>query len=184
MGKATFIAILRGINVSGQKKILMTELKDLLATQGLDQVQTYIQSGNIVFRYRENMDNESLEQKIEKAIDVKFNFEVPVVVRRLEELKKIVADNPFLNEKNMDESKLHITFLAQIPDAAYIKDIQKISYSPDRFILGEKEIYLYCPVNYGNTKLSNTFFERKLKTNATTRNWKTVNKLIELGNMS
>lgn len=184
MAKVTFVAILRGINVSGKRKIMMAELKQLLAAKGFEQVQTYIQSGNIIFHAPATSSNRALESKITKIIFEQYNFEVPVIVRTWEELKQVVAGNPFLKEKNVDENKLHVTFLSEIPAVECIKDIRKITYPPDRFILEEKEVYLHCPVNYGETKLSNTFFEKKLKVNATTRNWKTVNKLTELGNGS
>lgn len=184
INKAIFIAILRGINVSGKRKILMTDLQHLLMTKGFEQVQTYIQSGNVIFHAPETSANGSLESRIAKAVLEQYHFGVPVIVRKREELVQVVAGNPFIKEKGIDESKLHVTFLAETPAAACVSDIQKMTYPPDRFIIKGREVYLYCPVNYGETRLSNAFFEQKLKVSATTRNWKTVNKLVELSGIS
>jgi len=176
----TFISILRGINVSGQKKILMADLKSLYESQKFSDVSTYIQSGNVSFKTNEKLSDVQLAQKIEKAIYKKYSFEVPVIIRNEDELIKITSSNPFLKEKSIDIKKLHVTFLSQIPDNAEIKNITEVDYSPDRFIITGKEIYLHIPESYGETKLSNNFFEKKLKVKATTRNWNTVNQLLEM----
>ena len=96
-------------------------------------------------------------------------------------METAVTNNPFIGQDGIDIEKLHITFLASVPDTASLEKISQYDYPPDKFIILQKEVYLYCPGGYGNTKLSNTFFENKLKTTATTRNWKTVNTLAELG---
>jgi len=176
----TFISILRGINVSGQKKILMTELKALYESLKFSDVNTYIQSGNVSFKTKEKLSDIQIAVKIEKAIYKKYAFEVPVIIRNEDELKKIISSNPFLKGKGIDIKKLHVTFLSQIPGDAEIKNISEVDYSPDRFAIHGKEIYLHIPESYGETKLSNNFFEKKLKVKATTRNWKTVNKLLEM----
>jgi len=176
----TFISILRGINVSGQKKILMADLKTLYEKLKFKEVTTYIQSGNVAFKGEEKWKDIKLAQKIEGAIFKKYNFQVPVIIRSKEELKKIISSNPFLKEKNIDTKKLHVTFLSEIPAKTNVESIEDIDFSPDIFILNGKEIYLHIPVSYGETKLSNNFFENKLKVKATTRNWNTVNKLLEM----
>lgn len=176
----TFISILRGINVSGQKKILMTDLKSLYESLKFSDVKTYIQSGNASFKTNEKLSDVQLAQKIEKAIYKKYSFEVPVIIRNEDELKKITSSNPFLKEKGIDIKKLHVTFLSQIPGKAEIDNISEVDYSPDKFIITGKEIYLHIPESYGETKLSNNFFEKKLKVKATTRNWNTVNQLLEM----
>jgi len=176
----TFIAILRGINVSGQKKILMTDLKALYESLEFTDVTTYIQSGNVVFKNGGKISDLGLAKKIETAIEKKYNFQVPVIIRNIEELEKIISNNPFLKEKNIAIEKLHVTFLSRAPNENNIKGIENIDFSPDRsFIIG-KEVFLHIPESYGETKLSNKFFENKLKVTATTRNWKTVNKLFEI----
>ena len=174
-----FVAILRGINVAGSKPIKMDDLKKMFSDLKLKNVSTYIQSGNIFFE-SDISDQKKLEGLISNGILKVFKFEVPVIIRNSDELKVIIEKNPFLKEKNIDVTKLHVTFLSAIPDKTYINSIKETAYEPDRFIIKEREIYLYCPNGYGNTKLNNNFFENKLKLKATTRNWKTVLKLYEL----
>lgn len=176
----TFISILRGINVSGQKKILMADLKSLYENLKFKDVKTYIQSGNVVFKSDEKLSDIDLARKIEITINKKYNFHVPIIIRSKEELGKIILSNPFLKEKNLDVKKLHVTFLSQIPAKKSVESMKEINYSPDQFIISGKEIYLHIPESYGETKLSNNFFEKKLKVSATTRNWNTVNKLFEM----
>lgn len=96
-------------------------------------------------------------------------------------MKKVMASNPFLKQKGTDIERLFVTFLADTPNKTEKDKIEKLDYSPDNFIMNGKEIYLYCPNGYGRTKLNNNFFENKLKVTATTRNWNTVNKLVEMG---
>ncbi len=176
----TFISILRGINVSGQRKIRMADLKELYESLGFSDVKTYIQSGNVIFKSVSNISGIQLAKKIEKAISERYLFDVPVMIRTGKELEKIILDNPFVKEKNMDVKKLHVTFLSETPDKEEIEQIKDTNFSPDQFIIKGKEIYLHIPGSYAETKLSNKFFENKLKVSATTRNWNTVNKLLEM----
>ena len=176
----TFISILRGINVSGQKKILMADLKALYENLKFSEVKTYIQSGNVIFKSDSKLSDLQFAEKIKREILKNFKFEVPVIIRTKEELKKIIAQNPFMEEKNIDLKKLHATFLSETPAKEKIEQIKEVDFSPDQFIIKGKEIYLHIPNSYGETKLSNNFFEKKLKVTATTRNWNTVNKLFEL----
>ena len=121
-----------------------------------------------------------LALQIEQAITAQYKFDVPVIIRSVQALKNAISNNPFLNKSNVDVEKLHVTFLAEIPSPSALEAISKFNYPPDEFIIVGKDIYLHCPINYGETKLSNSFFENKLKVKATTRNWKTTNKLLEL----
>ena len=175
----TYIAMLRGINVSGQKMIKMEALRVALAELGLNNIRTYIQSGNIIFESPEK-ESGSLVKLIEAKILEKFGFQVPVIIRTPNEIKDAIATNPFLKTDSLDNAKLYLTFLAEIPGPDKIEKLNTFSYSPEEFILINKDVYLYCPSGYGNAKLNNNFFENKLKTKATTRNWQTVNKLLEL----
>lgn len=144
------------------------------------EVATYIQSGNVVFKSDSKLSDIRLAQKIEKAIVAKYNFDVPVIIRSIEEWKNAISQNPFAKEKNIDLKKLHVTFLSEEPSVENVETINSTDYSPDQFVIKGKEIYLYIPESYGETKLSNNFFEKKLKVKATTRNWNTVNKLVEM----
>jgi uncharacterized protein (DUF1697 family) len=172
----TYISILRGINVSGSKMIMMETLRNIYENLGFINVQTYIQSGNIVFRYKK-ISLSNLQKKIADAIFETTGFEVPVLVKELDELRTIFNNNPFLKKRKEDINFLHVTFLSDFPSKEGMDRIKE-AYLPDEFIYSEKNIYLFCPNGYGNTKLNNNFFENKLKLSATTRNWKTVTALI------
>lgn len=176
----TYIAILRGINVSGHKPIKMEALRSLCEDLGFKNTKTYIQSGNIVFQFKKMKLPELVKILANKIEDV-FGFDVPVMVKEAEEIQTVLQNNPFLNKRKEDIVKLHVTFLNQEPDKAAIDKIKETQYASDEFIISGKAIYLFCPNGYGNTKLNNTFFENKLKVMATTRNWKTV---TELANMA
>lgn len=176
---ATYISILRGINVSGQKKVPMKELHSLYQSLGFSDVATYIQSGNVVFKTVDK-NPKDLVSLIEEKINGHFGFRVPVLVRSAEEMKQVLGSNPFLAEKGIEEDKLHVTFLDELPVQANIDKLNSYDFPPDRFTLSGKEVYVYCPNGYGRTKIHNNFFENKLKVGATTRNWKTVNTLAEM----
>ena len=176
----TYISILRGINVSGQKKILMSDLKDIFNKLAFKNITTYIQSGNVVFQSEAKLSDIELAEKIGTAILKKYDFKVPVIIRRQEELEKILLTNPFIKDKNINIERLYVTFLSEKPNPVLKESTEKLDYSPDKFYIMEKEVFLYTPGGYGETKLSNNFFENKLKITATTRNWKTVNKLFEI----
>jgi len=174
----TYISILRGINV-GNKQVNMKELKALFEGLGFERVQTYIQSGNVIFQ-KEKTSELDLVGQLEKAISSKFGFDVPVIVRDTKEWEKTVNNNPFLKEKDIKTDKLHVTFLSEEPEKSNLDKANSYNYEPDRFIIIGKDVYVYCPNGYGITKINNAFFESKLKVSATTRNWKTVNELYKL----
>ena len=172
----TYISLLRGINVSGQKKVNMKELKEVYEGLGLENVRTYIQSGNVVFNHKKTP-VKKLIANLEQAIAENFGFDVPVQIRTKAELERIIAENPFLKEKGLELEKNYVIFLAKEPDKAQLEKVNDLSYAPERFIISGTTIYFYCPNGYGNAKLNNNLFESKLKVSATTRNWKTVNVL-------
>lgn len=174
-----YISILRGINVSGQKSIRMADLKALYESLGFKAVQTYIQSGNVLFETSKG-DGQALAAKIEKAIAKQYGFEVPVLLRSAAELNALIAANPYSERRDIDTNRLYLTFLAEVPAKEALERTKACNFPPDEFSIAGKEVYLHVPHSYGNTKLSNTFFENKLKVKATTRNWKTVLQLAEL----
>ncbi len=179
----TYISILRGINVSGHNLIKMKVLQEMFGKLGYRNVITYIQSGNVVFDTTPT-DILTLEKIISGAIVQSFGFDIPVMVFERETLKNIAEQNVFISERQLDHTKLHVTFLSGIPEKLLTDGIQHEIYLPDEFFISGKSVYLFCPNGYGNTKLSNTFFEKKLKVRATTRNWKTLIELIELSGRS
>lgn len=175
-----YVAILRGINVGKGRKVLMTDLKNLLAKLGLKHIQTYIQSGNVMFDLRQPESLVVLEDGLNQAISGTFGFDIPVIIRTAREMEESVANNPFLKEDGADIDKLHLTFLKDVPAPELLKKIKEFQFSPDQFEIIGKDVFVHCPNGYGQTKITNDFFEKKLKVQATTRNWKTVQKLHEL----
>jgi len=176
----TFICLLRGINVSGKNSIQMADLKKLFEDIGAQQVMTYIQSGNVVFRFSET-DAKILEKRISDEIKTRFAFDVPALVITAEKLNKLVSENPFANNPAKDSVFLHLTFLASIPDNFDTGFIQSKITGEEEFFFAGDVVYLYCPHGYGKTKLNNSFFESRLKVQATTtRNLKTTLKLLDL----
>lgn len=175
----TYILILRGINVSGKNLIKMNLLKELYESLGFSPAITYIQSGNVVFRAN-RMPAEELEKIITAAIAARFSVTIPVIILEPAELKAIVAQNPFTTKRNEDIEKQHITFLSQNPRLESVNSLNSNTYLPDEFFVTEKAVYLFCPNGYGKTKLTNTFFESKLKVAATTRNMKTTMELLRI----
>jgi uncharacterized protein (DUF1697 family) len=176
----TFISLLRGINVSGQKMIKMPELKGLYEELGFNNVTTYIQSGNIIFMIDLDDSGKELSNKIGEAIRQRFGFIVSVIIRTVDELQLVIKSNPFNGPDAKAADKTYVTFLEEKPQSSDIEKINHFDFLPDRFIIIEREVYLSCASGYGTTRLSNTFFENKLKVRATTRNWKTINKLLTL----
>ena len=175
----TYISILRGINLGGHNTIKMDALKELFVRIGLINIQTYIQSGNVVYQCNDKNSKE-LNFLISDEIKRQFGFDVPTITMTFDELSNIVSLNPFVVNETKDLSLLHVTFLADKPLSENAAKIGTANYLPDEFHLSEKAVYLYCPNGYGKTKLSNSFFERKLKVSATTRNWKTTNELLTI----
>jgi uncharacterized protein (DUF1697 family) len=175
----TYISILRGINVSGHNLIKMKALQALYENLGFSKVRTYIQSGNVVFESN-SADAGTLEKIISDGIRETFSFEVPVIVLEREELKSISAHNSFINARGEEITKLHVTILSGSPVNDLAETIRHEDYLPDEFYILGRSVYIFCPGGYGNTKLSNAFFEKKLKVRATTRNWKTVLELVKM----
>jgi len=176
---SSYIAMLRGINVSGQKLIKMADLKVHLEELELAHLQTYIQSGNIVFDI-EGSSPRDLENLIHNKIIEAYGFEVPVIVRTKNDLEEVVQNNPFHEEAKPDPRRVLVTFLSETPSADRVKELQKLDYGPEQWHLRNADIYLYAPNGYGKAKMNNNLFEKKLKVQATTRNWKTVNILAQM----
>ncbi|SNR72956.1 Uncharacterized conserved protein, DUF1697 family [Lutibacter agarilyticus] len=177
---ASYIALLRGINVTGHNNIKMADLKQLFLNLGHLNVTTYIQSGNVIFNSKKT-NIETLEKEIIDTVYKNFGYNIKVLVITKTELETIFNNNPFVKKNTIDRSKLHVTLLSYKPNLNKIETINCLnSTTNDEFKIKDKSIYLNCPNGYGKTKLNNNFFEKKLNVSATTRNWKTITKLIEL----
>jgi len=171
--------MLRGINVGTGRKVLMADLKKLCEDLGLMKVQTYIQSGNVIFELSDPESVPNLENRMHQAFTETYGFNIPVLIRTAEEWIEMIAINPFLKEETEIE-KLHLTVLMDEPSHELVIKIKELIFLPDRFEIIGSNVFIFCENGYGRTKITNDFFEKKLKTNATTRNWKTVMKLHEI----
>lgn len=177
--KHKFIALLRGINVGGKRKILMADLKMMFEAMGFGNVHTYIQSGNVIFDAASNVQQHDLAQAIQENILKKFGHEVPVIVISSKELAAAIQQNPFYNNK-ANINQLHLTFLNEQSSIEKLEKINTNDKEVDQFKILDKNIFIQCAGKYHLSKYSNHFFEKKLDVKATTRNWKTVLKLMEL----
>ena len=169
-----YISLLRGINVGGHKKIIMTDLKALYMELGFKNVSTYIQSGNIVFDSKEES-FAVLEKMIFDKIKRHYSFEVPILILTPKEIAEAINGNPYPTIE-----KVYFTFLADLPQPENVREFNAITFNNEFFELKNKVIYSYYPNGAGKAKMNHTFIERKLKVNATTRNLRTVNKLLEM----
>lgn len=172
----TYIALLKGINVGGHKKVPMAELRELLSDKGLKNVKTYIQTGNVVFQSSE-INRKSIEQKIQMTIIDHFGFEVSVLVITRKHLKRIFDDSPFTGEK---KQKSYFTMLHDKPNEDLVKIASEKKYENEEYFIINDAIYFYCEKGYGKAKFNMNFFERKLNTFATARNYNTMVKLLSL----
>ena len=174
----TYVALLRGVNVGGKNKLPMKDLAQLCAEANCLHVQTYIQSGNAVFQAAAGA-ADRLPLRIAALIAGRFGFQVPVVLRTANQLEAIVASNPFL-EQNAPEEALHVMFLADLPRPEQVASLDPNRSAPDTFVVRGGDIYLHLPSGVADTKLTNAYFDAKLATISTSRNWKTITKLLEL----
>ena len=175
----TYISLLRAINVGGQNRISMTDLKAVHESLEMARVETYVQSGNVVFQGAA-AHGAALESLIETRIHDWLGLEVPVLVRTPQELQQLVDRHPFTPEQLADPTRVAVIFLRAAPDGQLLTRLAAPDVSGDRFYPAGRAIYLFCPNGFGRTRLTNTFFETKLKVTATSRNWKTVNALLDM----
>ena len=155
----TYVAMLRGINVGPGKIVKMERLRTSFEALGFGRVKTYVQSGNVIFESEQKSPTE-LSNKIEEKIQHTFGFSVPVLVKTSKEIEQIVSDNPLVKEKGIDHSKLHVTFLSDVPPKTAVKVLEPLATGRERFRILNREIYLYCSDGYGRTKLSNNAMRR------------------------
>jgi uncharacterized protein (DUF1697 family) len=177
----SYFALLRGINVSGHNLIKMTALKTCFQELDFQNIKTYLQSGNIVYQ-SSMVDTKMMGDIIKLKIEQEFGFTIPVLVITLDYLEKVISQNPFLNDSLKDPAFFHITFLYSDHYLPVFDQIENRKKENEAIVLDQDVIYLYCPDGYGQTKLTNTFIESKLKVGATTRNWKTLHAVLLLTN--
>ncbi len=176
-----YISLLRGINVGPQKTVKMEELVALYESLDLENVRTYLRSGNVLFD-SPAPEPEILAATLGEHIALTLGLPVKVLIRTAADLRQIIANNPFLQGDAKDPKTLHVTFLSRLPSAGSVGEVNLIKDDVDSFAIRGREVYLSCPNGYGRTRFSTTFFEKKLGLVATTRNWKTVMALAAMAN--
>jgi uncharacterized protein (DUF1697 family) len=178
---STYVALLRGINVGGKHKLPMKELVDICSATQCGNVRTYIQSGNVVFTAPANV-AQRLAPVLAKRIEEHFGFAVPVILRSREQLQQVAQRNPFL-KAGKPEPMLYVSFLADEPTAEAIAKLDPNRSAGDQFRVIGREIYMYLPTGAGNSKLTSAYFDSRLATVGTVRNWATVLKLVEMSHV-
>lgn len=173
----SYLALLRGVNVTGST-LRMAELKKSLTDMGLEEVQTYLQSGNVVFKSKGNA--AKLASDIEARIKKDFGLSISVLVLTSKEIETIASKNPLWPKSGGEGSHFHATFLFEPVTRKTFDALSLPAADGEQAVLGKGAVLLHCPHGYGRTKLNNTYFEKALGVKATTRNWKSVMALREL----
>lgn len=176
-----YIALLRGINVGGHRKLKMEALRDLFSEMGFEQVRSYIQSGNVVFHHEPRLqDTSAHEIRVSERIKEKFGYEVPVLIRPDSYLDKIVSENPFTEDMRQEGHKLYLTFLSGVPAPEDAEYLEAYKAEGESFMLKGRALYLLIDktrVPVSRQIANNATIEKVLKVRATNRNWNTVLKL-------
>ncbi len=175
---STYLALLRGINVGGTNKLAKADLIELFVDAGCSDVRTFIQSGNVIFRATPATVR-GLSSLISQRIDERFGLRVPAVLRTRDELGDAIRNNPFL-AAGAQEKTLHVYFLSSLAAAHDVAALDPQRSAPDAFHVLGREIYLQLPNGMARTKLTNAYFDSRLRTVSTARNWNTVLQLHEL----
>jgi uncharacterized protein (DUF1697 family) len=176
-----YIALLRGINVGGSHMLPMKDLKLLFEQNGCIDVQTYIQSGNVIFRSAIS-DTERLTKQVTSAVSKQRGFEPRVLVLTRSELERVAANNPFGEAAEDNPRSVHLFFLAELAKKADLKSMEALRARTERFALKGKVLYLHTPDGFGISKLA-ARAERFLGVEATARNWRTVTTLLDMAKM-
>ncbi len=178
MKPATYLALLRGINVGGKNKLPMKDLAGLFVEAGCDDVRTFIQSGNVIFKAMPRV-SAAIPGLIATQIADRFGYKTPVMLRTIAELGDVILNNPFI-KAGIAEDTLHVLFLADLPSPRSIESLDHGRSPPDAFVVRGREVFLNCPQGAAKTKLTNAYFDSKLATTSTGRNWRTVTALLKL----
>lgn len=173
------VAMLRGVNVGGHQKMSMAALRTLCTSLGLRDVQTYIQSGNLVFR-EEGEDPATVARRLEKAIEAGFGFRPAVVVRTASELRKVIAKNPFAGRAGIEPNHLLVVFMDRAPTKEAREQLLSLPCEPEELRINGRELYIHYPQGMAHPKIPLVKMEKTLQCASTGRNWNTVNKLLTM----
>ncbi len=179
LAMAVIISMLRGVNLGPHRRLKMEELRALYESLKLREPQTYVQSGNVIFKTDEQ-DLIKLVKRIEGGIEKKFGFQSDVVVRTVAELRGVIARNPFAKRRGIEPSRLLVTFLAGDPGAEARERVLQIKSDPEELRIDGRELYTYFPNGMARPKVSWATIERALKVSGTGRNWNSVTKMLEM----
>ncbi len=179
MATKTYISLLRGINIGGQKVIKMADLRQSYLRLGFQNPMTYIQSGNVLFLSEEG-EEIALAARISAQIKKDFGFEVVVIVLDAARLAAMIDAEPFSKREGVDLNMVYYTFLAAAPAPFDRERIAKMSQNGEEIAFGEQVVFLHYPNGYGRAKFSNNFIELQLKVGASTRNWRTTTTLLRM----
>lgn len=172
-----YIALLRGINVGGKNKLPMADLRQVLGDTGFKQVETYIQSGNVVFKSAQ-LSPEKIAACIAEQLNLAFSISTPVLVLKAEDFRSIIENNPFASKPNLEKA-LHCFFLDKPAATAHCEKLHKLKLNSEAFKLSERCFYLWAPEGIGRSKLAASA-EKTLGVTTTARNWRTVSRLMEM----
>jgi uncharacterized protein (DUF1697 family) len=173
-----YIALLRGINVGGNNKLPMKDLAALFERAGCQNVSTYIQSGNVVFRVEAKL-AKNLAETMNKAVLKAFKIDIPFIIRDAASLKKTIKATPY-SKYTADPKLVHVGFLADKPTSEKVAALESQKFAPDEFQLVGQEVHFYFPKGMGKSKLTSQYFDSRLKTTITIRNWNTVTELLQM----
>ena len=176
-GEQRYVALLRGVNVGGKNKLPMADLRDIFTAAGCAAVQTYIQSGNVVFEAAQDL-AERVPEIVTRAIRRRFGYETAVVMRSSEELRRVVSSNPF--DTSGDPRFLQVAFLEDTPGAEAVSRLDPQRSPPDAFAVRGRNVHLHYPNGVARSKLTNEYLAAQLQTVSTMRNWRTVLSLLEM----
>jgi uncharacterized protein (DUF1697 family) len=169
---ARLVALLRGINLGSRRRIAMGDLRELLTDLGYTEVRTVLASGNVIF----TGPKAKAREKLERAIQERFDMQVDVVVKTMAEIEAILAADPF-GDAIDNPSRYFVVFLDHAPDRTKLEALEAEDFEPDSFKTGEQELYVWCPEGMQNSKLMKALGKPGLAGTATVRNWATVTKL-------
>lgn len=173
------IAMLRGVNVGGHHQIKMEDLRTLCKSLKFTDAQTYVQSGNVIFSTEEK-NLLQVAKKLEDAIGKRFGFRPSVILRTPDELRKVVAQNPFAKRTGIEPSKLLVTFHADDPGNEARDGVLAIKANPEELHFIGRELYIHFPNGMGRSKLPLALIQKIVKTPGTARNWNSVTKMLEM----
>jgi uncharacterized protein (DUF1697 family) len=175
-----YVALLRGINLGSRNRVAMPALREALGEAGLGEVQTYVQSGNVVLASRAQA--ETVRRKVERVLDESFGLEIPVVVRSKAELAAVVKRNP-LRKVATDPKRHQVTFLSAKLPAKVVCELEALAAPEERVVVAGREVYAWHPKTIARSKLWAKLAGKSLGVTATSRNWATVEALLELASL-